>query len=209
MDGIICIYGVLGIILLSFFIGLIFTKQKDIKLFKKWQIILLCFFGGVSYIILFLFSMYNTKLTMANIPQQQINNSSSPPYEVLGGKTIKKQEINLETNKFNSFDKKEVSIDNNIEKDKFSKDTFKKDMLDDQHFSKESSGKNLNKNNEQNYVDENGKGRIKGNTNKKTGEKIYHIPGSTYYDRTKIEDTERWFKSEEEAIAAGYRAPKR
>lgn len=128
---------------------------------------------------------------------------------MLGGKTIKKQEINLETNKFNSFDKKEVSIDNNIEKDKFSKDTFKKDMLDDQHFSKESSGKNLNKNNEQNYVDENDKGRIKGNTNKKTGEKIYHIPGSTYYDRTKIEDTERWFKSEEEAIAAGYRAPKR
>lgn len=59
------------------------------------------------------------------------------------------------------------------------------------------------------YVDSNGKGLIKGNTSKTTGEKIYHVPNSTYYDSTKIEDTERWFKTVQEAEAAGYRAPKR
>lgn len=64
-------------------------------------------------------------------------------------------------------------------------------------------------NNKSEHIDGNGNGLIKGNTNKKTGEKIYHIPGSTYYDRTKIEDTEMWFKTEEEAKAAGYRAPKK
>lgn len=62
---------------------------------------------------------------------------------------------------------------------------------------------------EQLYVDESGKGLIKGNTSKKTGEKIYHTPGSRYYNSTKIEDTERWFKTIEEAEQAGYRAPKR
>ncbi|APM41397.1 hypothetical protein [Clostridium kluyveri] len=65
-----------------------------------------------------------------------------------------------------------------------------------------------NSNNAQ-YVDASGNGLIKGNTSKTTGEKIYHIPGSTYYDSTKIEDTEVWFKTVEEAETAGYRAPKR
>lgn len=36
---------------------------------------------------------------------------------------------------------------------------------------------------------------------------IYHVPGSTYYDRTK--NVVQWFCSTDEAIAAGYRAPKR
>lgn len=36
---------------------------------------------------------------------------------------------------------------------------------------------------------------------------IYHVPGSTYYDRTK--NVVQWFCSEEEAKNAGYRAPKR
>ncbi|GKV70468.1 putative membrane protein YttA [Sporosarcina sp. NCCP-2716] len=36
---------------------------------------------------------------------------------------------------------------------------------------------------------------------------IYHVPGSTYYDRTK--NVVQWFCSAEEAVAAGYRAPKR
>ncbi|WP_400163975.1 thermonuclease family protein [Brevibacillus sp. TJ4] len=46
---------------------------------------------------------------------------------------------------------------------------------------------------------------IKGNINSK-GEKIYHVPGSPNYDRTIPEE---WFATEEEAQAAGYRAPKR
>jgi len=46
---------------------------------------------------------------------------------------------------------------------------------------------------------------IKGNINSK-GEKIYHVPGSANYDRT---NPEEWFSTEEEAQAAGYRAPKR
>lgn len=50
------------------------------------------------------------------------------------------------------------------------------------------------------------KGKIKGNINKNTGEKIYHVPGSTYYDRT---IAEKWFNTIEEAEKAGYRAPKR
>ena len=46
---------------------------------------------------------------------------------------------------------------------------------------------------------------IKGNINSK-GEKIYHVPGGAYYDRT---DPEAWFFTEEEARAAGYRPSKR
>jgi len=50
---------------------------------------------------------------------------------------------------------------------------------------------------------------IKGNINSK-GDRIYHVPGSRYYDKTKINETkgERWFCSEAEAIAAGWRAPR-
>lgn len=52
------------------------------------------------------------------------------------------------------------------------------------------------------YVDSNGKGLIKGSVNH-----IYHIPGSTYYTRTK--NVAQWFKTVEEAEAAGYRAPEK
>src|SRR5690606_8731760 len=36
---------------------------------------------------------------------------------------------------------------------------------------------------------------------------IYHVPGSTYYERTK--NVVQWFCSTDEAENAGYRAPKR
>ncbi|WP_438940577.1 sunset domain-containing protein [Enterococcus innesii] len=52
------------------------------------------------------------------------------------------------------------------------------------------------------YVDANGNGLIKGSNNG-----IYHIPGSTYYDKTT--NPAAWFKTVSEAEAAGYRAPKR
>lgn len=47
---------------------------------------------------------------------------------------------------------------------------------------------------------------IKGNVSAK-GERIYHVPGGTYYDSTRIDvaDGERWFCSETEAQAAGWR----
>lgn len=48
-------------------------------------------------------------------------------------------------------------------------------------------------------------GLIKGNINSK-GEKIYHVPGGAYYDRT---DAEEWFNTEAEAQAAGYRKSSR
>ncbi|MBC2581920.1 thermonuclease family protein [Clostridium sp. DJ247] len=48
-------------------------------------------------------------------------------------------------------------------------------------------------------------GQIKGNINSK-GEKIYHVPGGAYYDRTNAEE---WFNTEAEAQAAGYRRSKR
>jgi endonuclease YncB( thermonuclease family) len=48
--------------------------------------------------------------------------------------------------------------------------------------------------------------RIKGNINA-GGEKIYHLPGSSWYNRTKIDilKGERWFCSEAEAQTAGWR----
>lgn len=46
---------------------------------------------------------------------------------------------------------------------------------------------------------------VKGNINS-SGEKIYHVPGGAYYDKTIPEE---WFFTEEEAQAAGYRKSKR
>lgn len=51
---------------------------------------------------------------------------------------------------------------------------------------------------------------IKGNISSKK-EKIYHVPGGALYDKVKIdlEDGERYFCSEQEAQAAGWRASAR
>lgn len=57
----------------------------------------------------------------------------------------------------------------------------------------------------QQYVDANGQGLIKGNINSK-GEKIYHMPGGASYEATK---PEAWFTTEQEAIDAGFRKAKR
>ncbi len=48
---------------------------------------------------------------------------------------------------------------------------------------------------------------IKGNISIRTGEKIYHVPGGYYYDDTVISEAkgERWFCTEAEAVAAGWR----
>jgi len=50
---------------------------------------------------------------------------------------------------------------------------------------------------------------IKGNINTR-GEKIYHVPGQRYYSETRISAShgERWFCSEAEARAAGWRKAK-
>ncbi|MFT8316551.1 MAG: thermonuclease family protein [Clostridium sp.] len=48
-------------------------------------------------------------------------------------------------------------------------------------------------------------GLIKGNINS-NGEKIYHVPGGQFYDKT---NAEQWFNTEQEAQAAGYRKSKR
>jgi hypothetical protein len=51
---------------------------------------------------------------------------------------------------------------------------------------------------------------IKGNVSA-SGELIYHVPGGGFYDRTLVSGTkgERWFCSETEARAAGWRRSKR
>jgi len=51
--------------------------------------------------------------------------------------------------------------------------------------------------------------QIKGNINSK-GDRIYHVPGLRSYGATRINESkgERWFCSEAEARAAGWRAPK-
>jgi endonuclease YncB( thermonuclease family) len=50
---------------------------------------------------------------------------------------------------------------------------------------------------------------IKGNINRE-GERIYHLPGTRAYDITiiHVEDGERWFCTEADAIEAGWRAPR-
>jgi endonuclease YncB( thermonuclease family) len=51
---------------------------------------------------------------------------------------------------------------------------------------------------------------IKGNISRR-GERIYHVPGGQFYTRTGIDEAEgeRWFCSEAEARAAGWRPSKR
>ncbi|HYF83776.1 MAG TPA: ComEC/Rec2 family competence protein [Clostridia bacterium] len=51
------------------------------------------------------------------------------------------------------------------------------------------------------YTDSTGNGLIKGNINSRS-EKIYHLPGGAYYDKTV---PEKWFKTEQEAQDAGFR----
>jgi hypothetical protein len=48
---------------------------------------------------------------------------------------------------------------------------------------------------------------IKGNISTRTGERIYHMPGQKYYFLTRINWSrgERWFCSEADARAAGWR----
>jgi len=48
---------------------------------------------------------------------------------------------------------------------------------------------------------------IKGNISTNSGEKIYHVPGGSFYEQTVIDEDagERWFCAESEAIAAGWR----
>jgi hypothetical protein len=52
---------------------------------------------------------------------------------------------------------------------------------------------------------------IKGNISFRTGERIYHLPGQSFYEKTVIspEEGERWFCNEEEARANGWRRTKR
>jgi hypothetical protein len=51
---------------------------------------------------------------------------------------------------------------------------------------------------------------IKGNINGR-GERIYHVPGGRYYSATRIDPLwgERWFCSEADAVAAGWRRSRR
>ncbi|WP_165814819.1 thermonuclease family protein [Labrenzia sp. 011] len=52
---------------------------------------------------------------------------------------------------------------------------------------------------------------IKGNISFSTGERIYHLPGQEFYSKTRIDtgNGERWFCSEAEARAAGWRRARR
>lgn len=52
--------------------------------------------------------------------------------------------------------------------------------------------------------------QIKGNISA-SGERIYHVPGGAHYDRTRIDPSkgERWFCTEAEARAAGWRKARR
>jgi hypothetical protein len=49
--------------------------------------------------------------------------------------------------------------------------------------------------------------RIKGNISSASGERIYHMPGQYWYDKSWVlpQHGERWFCNEAEARAAGWR----
>jgi hypothetical protein len=51
---------------------------------------------------------------------------------------------------------------------------------------------------------------IKGNINRKTGDRVYHLPGQKHYDEVTVEPEagERWFCTEDEAQASGWRRSK-
>ena len=51
---------------------------------------------------------------------------------------------------------------------------------------------------------------IKGNINRKTGDHVYHLPGRKHYDEVTVEPEagERWFCTEDEAQASGWRRSK-
>jgi len=53
--------------------------------------------------------------------------------------------------------------------------------------------------------------QIKGNISYRSGERIYHVPGDKYYSVTRINPNrgERWFCTEAEARAAGWRRSRR
>jgi hypothetical protein len=59
------------------------------------------------------------------------------------------------------------------------------------------------------HITGDGRCAIKGNINF-SGEHIYHIPGDRYYEETEIDERygERWFCSEADARAAGWRHAK-
>ncbi len=48
---------------------------------------------------------------------------------------------------------------------------------------------------------------VKGNISTNSGEKIYHVPGGGFYEQTVIDEAagERWFCTESDAVAAGWR----
>lgn len=50
---------------------------------------------------------------------------------------------------------------------------------------------------------------IKGNISS-SGERIYHMPGQRFYDKTVIDESagEKWFCTEQDAISAGWRKAK-
>jgi hypothetical protein len=53
--------------------------------------------------------------------------------------------------------------------------------------------------------------QIKGNINLKTGDRVYHVPGQMHYDNVTIEPErgEKWFCTEDEALANGWKRARR
>ena len=56
-----------------------------------------------------------------------------------------------------------------------------------------------------------GDGVIKGNVDTRTGDHVYHVPTGLYYSTTSVDESlgDRWFCTEEEAVAAGWKKSKR
>lgn len=147
--------------------------------------------------------------------------------EIVEGKLVSLEKDISETDKYNRLLRYvfagDVFVNDYLVKEGFAKSsTFPPDVKYQQQF--QDSEKHARENNlglwadcqnisqnvsQTNLESQNGQCQIKGNISS-SGEKIYHIPGQRYYDKTQIDTSrnEQWFCTEEEAISAGFRKSK-
>lgn len=187
-------------------LGLIFTilllfsiLMKPILFNKEWKALIFYGLYAIIYFTLW-FHMFNSQdvatyinntltstdtVKTSSASNQGANNNSSNTSN--SNQTSNKSEVNANT----------AAANTNAVNETVAKSTTQTQSTTNNKTSNESTKQ---------YVDSNGKGTIIGDTDSK----IYHVPGSTYYNREMQKTSNNiYFKTTAEAEAAGYRAPKR
>ena len=145
---------------------------------------------AINLIAMIAFSMTvdeSQEKKQANQPQTQIESSTS--------NKVVKEESKAKIDKDDDYD-------DDDDDDKYDRDEHNED---DDRYKENNKMHDKQMMNSKNATSGPNGETIKGNINAK-GEKIYHMPGSKYYDKTK---PEAWFFTEQDAINAGYRAAKK